>query len=69
MPSEELKEPTVLQVVFDDDIGDSIKDKLHILGISGTSEMGVDLLGVLSLVQLLKLVLNIACSFIIFVGP
>lgn len=69
MPPGELEEPTVLQVIFDDDISDSIEDKLHVLGISGTGEVGVDLLGVLPLVQVLKLALDVASSFIILVGP
>lgn len=69
MLPEELKEPTVLQVVFDDDISDSIEDKLYVLGISGTGEVSIDLLGVFPLVQVLKLALDVACSLIILVGP
>lgn len=53
-----LKEPAVLQVVFDDDISDGVKDELHILGVCGAGEVCVDLLGVLPLIQVLKLTLN-----------
>lgn len=45
-----LVEPDLHQVGLDDDICDSIKHKLHILSVCGTSEVGVDLLGVLSFI-------------------
>lgn len=56
---------TVLQVVLDDDVGDGIKDELHILGVCGAGEVGVNLLGVLPLVQVLKLTLNVGGCFLI----
>lgn len=43
-------EPDLPQVDLDDDVGDSIEHKLHILGVCGTSEVSVDLLGVLSFI-------------------
>lgn len=64
-PSEE---PAVLQVVFDDDVGDGIEDKLHVLGVGGTGEVCVDLLGVLPLVQVLKLALDVAGGLVVLVG-
>lgn len=45
-----LVEPDLTQVDLDDDVGDGIEHKLHILGVRGTSEVGVDLLGVLSFI-------------------
>lgn len=63
-----LEKPTVLQVVFDDDIGDGIKHKLHVLGVGGAGKVGVDLFCILFLVQILKLGLDVACCFVIFVG-
>lgn len=63
-----LEKATVLQVVFDDDIGDGIKHKLHVLGVGGAGEVGVDLLGVLPLVQVFKLALNVSCCLLIGVG-
>lgn len=69
MPLEELEESAVLQVVFDDDVGDCIEDKLHILGISGTGEVGIDFLGFLPLVQVFKLTLDVARGFIVLIGP
>lgn len=55
-----LEKTTILQVVFDDDIGDGIENELHVLGVGGAREMCVDLLGVLPLVQVLKLTLDVA---------
>jgi hypothetical protein len=49
----------LLQVGFNDDVSDRVKDKLHVLSVSSTSEMGVDLLCILTLVQVLKLTLNV----------
>lgn len=62
------EESTVFQVVLDDDICDSVKNKLHILGVCGAGEVGVNLLGVLPLVQVLKLTLNVRSCFLVRVG-
>ena len=62
-------QPALLQVDLDDDVGDGVKHKLHVLGVGGTGEVGVDLLGVLLLVQVLELGLDIAGRLIILVGP
>lgn len=62
-------EPTLLEVVFDDDVGDGVEDELDVLGVGGAGEVGVDLLGVLPLVQVLKLALDVASCLIILVGP
>lgn len=43
-------ESNLSQVDFDDDVSDGIKHKLHILGVCGTSEVGVDLLCVFSFI-------------------
>lgn len=47
------------QVVLDDDVGDGVKHKLHILGVCGTSELGVDLLDALAFIQVLKLSVDV----------
>ena len=39
-----LKEPTVLQVVFDDDVGDSVKDEVNVGRVCGAGKVCVDLL-------------------------
>lgn len=60
-----LIESTFFQVVLNDNISNSIKHKLHILGISGTCEVGINFLGVFSSVQILKLTLNVcSCLFV-----
>lgn len=63
-----LEKAAVLQVVLDDHISDSVKHKLDVLGVSGTGEVGVDLLCVLSLVQVLKLALNVSCCLLVSIG-
>lgn len=63
-----LEKTTVLQVVLDDNVSDGIEHKLHVLGVGGAGEMGVDLLGVLSLVQVLKLALDVCCGLLVGVG-
>lgn len=63
-----LEEPTVLKVVFDDDVSDCVKDELHVLGIGGAGEVGVDLLGVLPLIQVLKLTLNVSGRVLVRAG-
>lgn len=62
------EESTVFQVVLDNDVSNSVKDKLHILGICGAGEVGVNLLGVLPLVQVLKLTLDVGSCFLVRVG-
>lgn len=56
---------TVFQVVLNDDVGDGVKDELHILGVCGAGEVGVNLLGVLPLVQVLKLTLDVGSCFLV----
>lgn len=62
------EESTVFQVVLDNDVSNSVKDKLHVLGICGAGEVGVNLLGVLPLVQVLKLTLDVGSCFLVRVG-
>lgn len=45
------EEATVLEVVLDDDVCDSIEHKLDVVGISGTCKVRVDLLSVAALVE------------------
>lgn len=61
------EETTVLQVVLDDDIGDGVEHKLHVLGVSCASEVGVDFLGVLLLVQILKFGLDVSLGLLVLV--
>lgn len=63
-----LEKTAVLQVVFNDDISDGVKDKLHVLRISGARKVCVDLLRVLLLVEIFKLGLNVAGRFVKLVG-
>lgn len=65
LPSEKA---AVLQVILDDDVGDGVKHKLHVLGVGGTGEVGVDLLCVLPLVQVLKLALDVSRCLLVGVG-
>lgn len=62
-----LEEATVLQVVLDDDVSDSIEHKLHVLGVGGAGEVGVDFLGVLLLVQVLKFGLDVSLGLLVLV--
>lgn len=61
------EEAAVLQVVLDDDIGDGIEHKLHVLGVSCAGEVGVDFLGVLLLVQILKFGLDVSLGLLVLV--
>ena len=63
-----LEESTVLQVVLDDDVSDGVEDKLHVLGVGGAGEVGVDLFSVLPPVQILKLTLDVGCCLLVRVG-
>lgn len=63
-----LEEPTVLQVVLDDDIGDGVENKLHVLGVGGTGEVRINLLGFLLLVQILKLGADVLGGLVVVVG-
>lgn len=63
------EEAIVLQVVLDDHVGDGIKLELRILGVSGACDMSAALLGVLVLVQVLRVTLDVAGCLVILVGP
>ena len=63
-----LEKPTVLEVVFDDNVGDSVKHKLYIVCVGGTCEVGVNLLCVFTFVEVLKLHLDVGCCFLKCVG-
>jgi len=62
-----LKQSTVLEVVFDNDICDSIKHKLDVVCVCSTCEVGVNLFCVFSLVEVFKLKLNVSSGFLICV--
>lgn len=58
-------EANLSQVELNDDIGDSVKHKLDVLGVGGAGKVSVDLFRVLPLVQVLKLTLDVRCCFLI----
>lgn len=64
----DLEEPAVLQVVLDDDVSDCVENELHVLGVGGTGEVRVNLLGFLLLVQVLKLGADVLGGFVVVVG-
>jgi hypothetical protein len=45
-----LKEATVFEVVFDDDIRDGVKDKPDVVGVCGAGKMRVDFFSLFPLV-------------------
>ena len=45
-----LKQSTVFQVVFDNDIRDGIKDEGNVIGIGSTCEMGINFFCIFALV-------------------
>ena len=57
----------VFQVVLDDDVGHGIKHKLHVLGVGCAGEVGVDFLGVLLLVEILKFGLDVNLCLLVLV--
>lgn len=63
-----LEETTILEVLFDDNVGDGIEHKLDVLCVSGTSQMGVDLLDVLPQVEIKELDLDVVTSILIGIG-
>lgn len=54
-----LAQPDVLEIVLDDHVRDSVEHKLDVAGVSGTGEVGIDLLGLLVAVEVLELPLYI----------
>lgn len=58
-------ETNLAQVDLNDDVGDGVKHKLHILGVCSAREVGVDLLGILPLVQVLKLALDVSGGLLV----
>lgn len=58
------EEPAVLEVLFDDDICDCVKDEFDVLCVCGTGHVAVDFLHVLSHVEIKELGLDvISCVF------
>lgn len=58
-------QPDLTQVVLDDDVGDGVENKLHILGVCGTGELGVDLLDALAFIQVLKLTVDVLSRLLV----
>lgn len=62
------EEAAVLEVLLDDDVCDSVEDKLHVLCVGGTRHMGVNLLHIAAHVELEKLNLDVVARILVRVG-
>lgn len=63
------EEAAIFQVLLDDDVGDSVEDKLDVLRVGGARHMGIDLLHVASHVELEELHLDVVARVLVGVGP
>lgn len=63
-----LKETTIFQVFFDDDVGYGIEHKLDVLCVCGTGHVGVDFFDVSAHVQVQELHFNVVSSILVSVG-
>lgn len=63
------EEAAVFEVLLDDDVGDSVEDKLDVLRVGGARHVGVDLLHVAAHVELQELHLDVVARVLIRVGP
>lgn len=63
-----LKETTILQVLFDDDVSHGVKHKLDVLCVCGTGHVRVDLLDVSSQVEVQELDFDVVTSILKGVG-
>lgn len=68
IPGPPSVESTLLEVDLNDDVCDGVKHELDVLGVGGAGEVGVDLLGVLPLVQVFKLTLDVGRRLLVRVG-
>jgi len=59
------KQSAVSEVVFDDNISDSVENELHVIGIGSTRELSVNVLGFFAFVEILELVLDIRACFVV----
>ena len=57
----------VLEVVLDDDVSDSVKDELDVVGVRSTCEVRINLLRLSALVQVLKLFLDVRRRLVVSV--
>ena len=62
------EQPTVLEVVFDDDARDCVKHEADVVGVRGAGEVRVDLLLVLPVVQVLELKLDVRRAVLVRLG-
>ena len=63
------EEAAVFEVLLDDNVGDSVEDKLDVLCVGGARHVGIDLLHVASHVELEELHLDVTARVLICVGP
>lgn len=56
---------TYFQIIFDNNVGDGIKDEFNVVGVSGAGQMCVDFLLVFSLIEILEFHSNVAARFLI----
>ena len=60
-----LEQSTVLQIVFNDDVRDSVHDKLDVARVRGTSEVRVDVFRCTVPVQLFKFCSDVCTGLVI----
>lgn len=61
------EEPAVFEVLLDDNVSDSIKDKLDVLCVGGARHVGIDLLHVTSHVKLQELHFDVVAGILVSV--
>lgn len=61
------EQTTILEVVLDNNICDCIKHELDVVSVCSTCEVSVDFFLILTFIKILKLQLDICCSFFICV--
>jgi len=63
-----LEKAAVFQIVFNDNVGDGVHDKLDVAGVSGTSEVSVDVLCGAVTVQTFKPCSDVGPGFLVCVA-
>jgi hypothetical protein len=63
------EEAAVFEVLLDDDVGDSVKDKFDVLCVGSTRHVGIDLLHIASHVELQELHFDVVARILVRVRP